>query len=173
MASRGRPTGRTDPRPPHRTVPAYPPSGSGRLDDYADRRVIPTSGGHCCRSPAGRQVSRALAIPECRDLARPTALRIVSSPSSARLTAKTARSAETGQELSGLNVVGGRLLVTASCFETVRAVMSQSNWWLRTRGSCTGRGGVVVAQGGRRAAGIVVACRRALTGAAPSSRASR
>ncbi len=71
------------------------------------------------------------------------------------------------RRVSGLNVVGGRLLVTASCLETVRAVMSQSNWRLRTRGSCTGRGGVMVAQGGRLAAGIVVACRRALTGAAP------
>ena len=44
---------------------------------------------------------------------------------------------ELGNELSvsGLNLVGGRLLVTASYPETVRAVMSQSNWRFRTRGS--------------------------------------
>src|SRR6476660_10604757 len=39
----GRPTGRADPRLPHRTVPAYKPLGCVRLHDYADRRVMPTS----------------------------------------------------------------------------------------------------------------------------------
>jgi len=42
--------------------------------------------------------------------------------------------------LSGLNLVGGRLLVTASYFETVRAVMSQSNWRFRTGGSVLDEG---------------------------------
>lgn len=45
--------------------------------------------------------------------------------------------------VSGLNLVGGRLLVTASLFETLWALVSQSNWRFRTGGSCTGRGGVV------------------------------
>lgn len=42
--------------------------------------------------------------------------------------------------LYGLNLVGGRLLVTASCFETLRAVMSQSNWRFRMGGSVLGEG---------------------------------
>src|SRR6478672_10196645 len=71
----GRPTGRADPRLPHRTVPAYPPFGCVRLHDYADRRVMPTSRGQCCRS---QQVDRSARSrhPECRDLAMPTAMRI-------------------------------------------------------------------------------------------------
>ena len=55
----------------------------------------------------------------------------------------TGKSGETLRaRLSGLNLVGGRLLVTASFFETVKATVTQTNWRSRTGGSCTGRGGV-------------------------------
>lgn len=55
--------------------------------------------------------------------------------------------------LSRLDQVGGRLLVTVSCFETVKAVMSPSNWRFGQLAAVLDGG--VVAQGGRRAAGIV------------------
>src|SRR4051794_36630889 len=45
----------------------------------------------------------------------------------------------------GVRGVRSRLLVTASYFETVMAVMSQSNWWLRTVAAYLTRG--AVAQG--------------------------
>src|SRR6478672_10364115 len=41
---------------------------------------------------------------------------------------------------SGLNLISGRLLITASYFEAVRAVMSQSNWRFRTGGSVLDEG---------------------------------
>lgn len=73
----------------------------------------------------------------------------------------TARAAALPIELSVLNLTGGPLLVTASYVETVRAVMSQSTWRFRTRGSVLDerlvardcRGGAGIGMGRRLRAG--------------------